>query len=507
MNIRLGRRSFLSAAAIGAAASLVGCSGGEAEETQEQARQLVIGATAAPAALDPSTNSGAAISQALLYNVYETLVKIDSSGDIVPLLATGWNESEDGLTYTFTLQPKATFASGAPLNAEAVKTSLERIVNDDSVIATLKSQLGSMESVAAQDDSTVVVKLSQRDNNWLYYAAQTAGIIYEPDRLDQLDTAPAGSGPFVFDSWSEGNPMVLRRNDSYWGTPTVFDSVTIKYFSDPNAENSAMSSGDLDVISNVQAPQSISQFQGTDQYTILNGTTMGEVVLGFNHQREAFSDVRVRQAINHAINRSDLLQTVTAGYGTLIGSMVAPTDPWYEDLSGTYDYNSDTARRLLADAGHPDGLTLALRVPNLPYATSAATFIASQLSQVGITVTTDTLEFPARWIDEVMTKSNYDMTIISHVEGRDIEKWANPDYYWHYDNAEFQRLITEARTGPADEQTERMKQAARLLADDAAADFLYSMANLVVLRSDISGVPENLTSESLDLTAASSTNI
>ena len=162
---------------------------------------------------------------------------------------------------------------------------------------------------------------------------------------------------------------------------------------------------------------------------------------------------------------------------------------------------------MLADAGHPDGLTLALRVPNLPYATSAATFIASQLSQVGITVTTDTLEFPARWIDEVMTKSNYDMTIISHVEGRDIEKWANPDYYWHYDNAEFQRLITEARTGPADEQTERMKQAARLLADDAAADFLYSMANLVVLRSDISGVPENLTSESLDLTAASSTNI
>ncbi|MBE6478770.1 MAG: ABC transporter substrate-binding protein [Propionibacteriaceae bacterium] len=506
MNIRLGRRSFLGATVIGAAASLVACSSGGAE-TQEQARQLVIGATAPPAALDPSTNSGAAIPQALLYNVYETLVKIDSDGQIVPLLATSWNESEDGLTYTFTLQPKATFASGAALDAEAVKTSLERVKNDDAVLATLKSQLGAMESVTVQDASTVVVKLSQRDNDWLYYAAQTAGIIYDPDGIDSLGTAPAGSGPFVFESWSEGNPMVLTRNESYWGTPTVFDSVTFKYFSDPTAENSAMSSGDLDVISNMQAPQAISQFEDPDQYTILNGTSMGEVVLGFNHQREAFSDVRVRQAINYAINRSDLLQTVTAGYGTLIGSMVAPTDPWYEDLADTYGYDPDTARRLLAEAGYGEGLDLSLRVPSLPYATSAATFITSQLAQVGITVTTDTLEFPSRWIDEVMTKSNYDMTIISHVEGRDIAKWANPEYYWHYDNPEFTQLITEAKTGPADEQTEKMKQAARVLADDAAADFLYSMANLVVLRAGISGISENLTSESMDLTAASSTDI
>ena len=506
MNIRLGRRSFLGATVIGAAASLVACSNDNAE-TQEQARQLVIGATAPPAALDPSTNSGAAISQALLYNVYETLVKIDSDGKIVPLLATSWNESEDGLTYTFTLQPKATFASGAALDAEAVKTSLDRVKNDEAVLATLKSQLGAMESVTVQDPSTIVVKLARRDNDWLYYAAQTAGIIYDPSRIDSLDTAPAGSGPFVFESWSEGNPMVLVRNESYWGTPTVFESVTFKYFADPTAENAAMSSGDLDVISNLQAPQSISQFEDPERYTILNGTSMGEVVLGFNHQREVFSDVRVRQAINYAINRADLLQTVMAGYGTLIGSMVAPTDPWYEDLSDTYGYDPEMARKLLAEAGYGEGLSLSLRPANLPYAVSAATFIASQLAQVGITVNPDPLDFPSRWIDEVMTKSNYDMTIVSHTEGRDIEKWANPEYYWHYDNAEFRELVTEAKTGPADEQAEKMKQAARILADDAAADFLFSMANLVVLRSGISGISENLTSESMDLTTASSTNV
>lgn len=99
--------------------------------------------------------------------------------------------------------------------------------------------------------------------------------------------------------------------------------------------------------------------------------------MGFNHQKDAFQDIRVRQAINYAINRGDLLKTVAAGHGTLIGSMVPPTDPWYEDLSNTYGYDPDKARQLLKDAGHENNLTLALRVPTLPYATASATFVAS----------------------------------------------------------------------------------------------------------------------------------
>ncbi|SER65494.1 peptide/nickel transport system substrate-binding protein [Propionibacterium cyclohexanicum] len=505
MDFRIGRRPLIGAALAGSLASLVGCSSKDGGSgSQAQVHDLVVGATAAPDALDPSTNTAAAISQALLYNVYETLLKVDGKGAYQPLLAKSWTESPDGLSYTFTLEPNARFASGAALDASAVKTSLDRIGQDPTTLATLKSQLAAIDRVETPDPGTLVLRLKHPDNFLLYFLAQTAGIVYEPSALSTLNQKPAGSGPFVFSAWSQGESLSLVRNASYWGTPTKFDKATFKYYADPNAENAALSSGDLDIISNVQAPQALGQFKDTSRFTILDGTTMSEVVMGFNHSRPVFGDIRVRRAINYAINRPELLQTVADGHGRLIGSMVPPTDPWYEDLSNTYSFDPDKARSLLAEAGHSSGLTLALRVPTLPYATAAATFVTSALKDVGITVTVDQLDFPARWIDEVMTKGNYDMTIIGHAEGRDIVKWADPQYYWHYDNPAFQKLIQQAQTGPADEVNGIMKKAAEMLATDAAADFLYLLANLVVIRADLSGVAENLTSDSFDLTTISS---
>lgn len=506
MGFRVGRRPLIGAVLAGSMATIVGCSpSGKGSGSSSAAHNLVIGTSVAPNALDPSTNSAASIPQALLYNVYETLVKIDNTGQIKPLLATKWEISDDGLSYTFSLQPQAKFSSGAALDATAVKTSLDRVRTNPNVTTAIKQQIAPMSAINVKDATTVEVVLSQRSNNWLYYIAQAAGIIYEPTKLDSINTQPAGSGPFVMKEWHQNESVTLKRADSYWGTPTKFDEVTFKSFTDPNAENAAMSSGDLDIISNVQAPQALSQFNDTSKYTILDGTTNSEVVMGFNHQRAAFADLRVRQAINYAINRQDLLKTVAAGHGTLIGTMVPPTDPWYEDLSNTYPFDPEKAKSLLAEAGHSNDLTLALRVPTLPYATAAATFVASALKDVGITVNVDQLDF-SRWIDEVMTKSNYDMTIVGHAEGRDINKWADPNYYWHYNNPDFQKLITEAETGPADEQTGLMKQAAKLLANDAVADFLYLIANLVVTRADLEGVSKNATSTSFDLTTISSKN-
>ncbi len=506
MGFRMGRRPLIGAVLAGSMTTLVGCStSGSDDGDSADARKLVIGTSLAPNALDPSTNSSAAIAEALLYNVYETLVKIDNDGQIQPLLATSWQESADGLTYTFELAPGAKFASGAALDAASVKTSFERMTTDESITSSLKSQMAPIASVTALNATSVEVKLSQRSNNWLYFIAQTAGIIYDPTKLDALNSQLAGSGPFVMSNWQPNEQLTLTRSDSYWGTASKFDEVTFKNFTDANAENAAMSSGDLDIISNVQAPQALSQFNDSSKFTVLDGTTTAEVVMGFNLSRDAFSDIRVRQAINYAINRSDLVQTVAAGHGTLIGSMVPPTDPWYEDLSGTYGYDPDKARQLLADAGHSSDLNFSLRVPTLPYATASATFVQSALAEVGITVTVDQLDF-TRWIDEVMTKSNYDMTIVAHAEGRDISKWAQPSYYWHYDNADFQALISEAETGPAEEQVGLMKQAAKKLADDAVADFLYLLANLVVTRADLEGVPVNSPSDSFDLSTITSKN-
>ena len=225
--------------------------------------------------------------------------------------------------------------------------------------------------------------------------------------------------------------------------------------------------------------------------------------MGMNQQREALKDKRVRQAINYALDRKAVRDAVWAGKGLMIGSMVPPTDPWYEDLATAYPVDREKAKKLLAEAGYGDGLTLKMRIPTLPYASGAATHIKSQLSKVGITLEIEQLEFPARWIDEVMVKSNYDLTIVAHMEPRDISRFTNTDYYWHYDSEQFRDLYQKADQGSPEEQVKYMKQAAKVLSDDAAAGFLWLLPNLIVTKADISGLAANVTGLSFDLSSIS----
>ncbi len=227
----------IAALAAALALALTACGPGEAEP---QDRQLVVGASVAPNSMDPSTSDAAAIPQVLLYNVYETLLKIDGDGNLQPLLASEWAVTPDGATYTFELRTQAKFASGNPVNADAVVASVKRIIDDPDVLPVLKSRMDPVETVRAVDEDTVEFVLKQPSHNWLYSMAQTAGIIYDPAGIDTITTVPAGSGPFVFDSWVQGDSVVLKRNNEYWGTPTKLAGVTFKYYTDANVMNNAM---------------------------------------------------------------------------------------------------------------------------------------------------------------------------------------------------------------------------------------------------------------------------
>jgi peptide/nickel transport system substrate-binding protein len=486
-------RRLLFAGTAALAVSASACSGTPSPSTPT--KNLSVGATLEPPTLDPTMSDAASIPQLLLYNVYETLVKMDFDGKIKPLLAERWDVSSDGLTYTFNLQLGAKFASGTPVDAPAVVAGIERMRNSAS--ATIKSQLAPIADVSAKDSGTVIVALSQPSNAWLYSMTSTAGMIVDPATTD-MATKPMGSGPFAYSSWTKGDSITLVKNTKYWGTPGRFDQVVFRYYVDPNAMITAMLSGDLDIISNLQAPQSLNQFSDTAKYTIVEGTTTAEVTMGFNHSNAALSKLKVRQAICYAIDRKALLSTVWAGHGQLIGSQAAPTEPYYEDLSNTYPYDPAKAKALLAEAGVAN-LSLRLRVPVTKYATDSATFVQSQLKDVGITVTIEQLDF-SRWLTEVFTNGDYDMTIVAHVEPRDLVKWANPKYYWHYNNPAFQALVKQADAGSPEDYARLMKQAAKMLADDAAADWLFLLPNLIVTTSKVTGVGQNATSLSFDLT-------
>ncbi|MGP3926810.1 ABC transporter substrate-binding protein [Streptomyces sp. 8N616] len=476
-----------------------GCSAGSGGASASGARdRLAIGFAAEPANLDFTRTDGAAIPEALLVNVYEGLVKVDQKGAVRPLLARSWTVSPDRKTYDFTLQKGVVFSNGKRFTADDVKFSIER-VKSSAWTVSLKKAMDVVESVQVVSPTEVKVVLARPSNDWLFQMTTRVGAMFSRNGVSDLANKPIGTGPYVLDAWRRGDSIALRANPRYWGAKPSLKTVTLKYFKDPTALNNALQTGGIDVISAVQTPDALQQFD-TDRFQVVEGTTNGEVLLSLNSSRPPLNDKRVRQAINHAVDRKALLDVAWAGRGRLIGSMVPPHDPWYEDLSRMYPYDPDKARRLLAEAGKPR-LDLRFRIPNLPYALSAAQVVKSQLARVGIAADIEPLEFPARWLDLVFTRADYDMSLINHIEPRDIVTFGDPDFYWRYDNPRVRRQLADAVRADEKGYVQGMRKVARSIAEDAAAAWLYLAPNLIVAGQDVKGLPRNRVSESFDLTA------
>lgn len=485
----------VAACSAGSTSALPAAGGGSA---------LTIGLFAEPANLDFTRTDGAAIPEALLVNVYEGLVKIDQAdGRIVPALAESWTVSPDGLTYDFTLRKDVKFSNGEPFTADDVKFSIERVKSADWTIS-LKKGMDAVKSVEAVSPTQARVVLSQPSNGWLFRMTTRIGAMFNPSGVADLANKPVGTGPYTVAEFRRGDALKLTAREGYWGPKPAIKDVTLRYFKDPTAATNALLTDGIDVIGTVQAPEALAQFANNVRYQVIEGTTNGEVTLAMNNAAGPTSDVRVRRAIAMAIDHDAVMKTAWAGRGTLIDSMVAPTDPWFQKLPDVTPYNPDAARALLAQAGQPNP-KLRFRVANLPYAVAAAQVVQSQLKAVGIDAQIEPLEFPARWLDEVFKRADYDLSIVAHVEPRDITTFANPDYYWRYNNPEVQRLISAAETGPQDQQVPSLQRAARLIAEDAAADWLFLLPNLIVADPDVKGLPVNRIGESFELAPLSRT--
>ncbi|NDK28209.1 ABC transporter substrate-binding protein [Streptomyces sp. TR1341] len=480
----------LSAALV--TVTLAGCGSGAGRHSTDA---LTVGLVAEPATLDFSTTDGAAIPQALLGNVYEGLVRIDQQGRIQPGLAKSYDRSADGRTYTFHLRNNVKFTNGKAFTADDAVFSINRV----RTVWKLKiaQQMDDVRSATKVDADTVKVTLKRPSNNWLYSMTTRIGAMYSRDGVSDLKEHPVGTGPFEVESWQRGDSLVLKRNAGYWGARPALDTVTLKYFKDSGALNNAMLAGDINVLGAVQAPETLSLFKDKNRFQVIDGSSTSEVVLSMNNSRKPFQDKRVRQAVRYAIDHEALLKTTRAGRGTLIGSQESPSDPWYAGASNRYPYDPAKAKRLLKEAG-AEGTSIRMRIPNLPYAVSAAQVVQDQLAQVGLKVQIEPLEFPARWLSEVFDKADYDMSIIAQAEPRDQWIFADPHYYFRYDNPAYARLLQKADAGSPQEASADYRQALKLLSQDAAADWLYLMPNLMVADKSLRGLPVNQVGEGLE---------
>ncbi len=462
--------------------------------------RIGLGIPLEPPHLDPTAGAAAAIDEVVYANVFEGLTRINQEGLVEPALATGWAVSDDGLTYTFELAQNVTFHDGSNFDAEDVVFSFERAMAEDSVNAQ-KALFEPIDTVATDGANKVVITLKRPTGHFLFNLGWGDSVIVAPESAESNKALPVGTGPFQFDRWVQGDRIELKRNPDYWGEAVKLEGATFQIVPDPAAAMAAMMAGDLDGFPNFPAPESMSQFEADPRFTVKIGTTEGETILAINNGKPPFDDIRVRQAIAHAIDRNAIIDGAMFGYGTPIGSHFAPHHPAYVDLTGLYAFDPEKSKALLADAGHGDGLSLTLKLPPPSYARRGGEIIAAQLAEVGITAEIIPVEW-AQWLEQVFKGKDYDLTIVSHTEPMDIEIYSRgADYYFDYQKAEFKALMDElAETADEARRRKLLADAQTMLADDSVNAFLFQLAKHGVWDAKLTGLWENSPVQANDLT-------
>ncbi len=441
--------------------------------------------------LDPTTGAAAAISQVTMYNIFEGLTRMDESGAVGPMLARDWVISEDGQSYRFNLEPGVKFHDGTTFDSADVKFNVERNASDDST-NKFKALFESVASVETPDANTVILNLKAPSAVFAFQLAQAPAAMAGPESAQTNATNPIGTGPYKFVRWTKGDSVDLTKFDGHRNAANVqIKTARFRFINDAAAQVAALLAGDLDYMPSLSAPEMFSQFENNLDFTALQGTTEGETILAMNNKAVALSDVRVRRALMHAIDREGVIATAGAGYGTAIGTHFAPHQPAYLDLTGIYPYDPDKARALLAEAGYGSGLELSLRLPPPSYARRGGEVIAAMLAEVGVTAKIENVEW-GQWLEVVYREKQFDLTIISHVEPLDLDRYENPDYYWQYDSAAYREIMENFRqsTTVAD-QTRYLQEAQRLLTEDAVNGYLFELAKLGVARKGLTGMWAN----------------
>jgi peptide/nickel transport system substrate-binding protein len=440
--------------------------------------------------MDPTADATASIATTLRDNVYEGLVRLDASGKITPSLAKSWDVSPDGTTVTFHLVNGATWHDGSPFSAQDVKFSWDRAADAGSnPVNPHRDYWAPVKSIDVVDDSTVKVTLSNYSDNWLFHMSAGSACIVSSKSIDNDKTNPVGTGPFKFGAWNRGSSLSLVRNDGYWGNKARLSEVEFRFITDANAMNNALKSGDIDVMGQIGAPEQVAQFQQDPNFTVIKGPASGKVMVSVNNTSGPLSDKRVRQALYAAIDRKAWIDGYFAGLAEPIGSHASPNDgePYYVDLTSVNTYDPAKSKQLLAAAGQQN-LKLRLAQIPFPYAIRLTDIFASELQDVGVALDVQPMEFP-RWLQQVFSNAqDYDLTIINHVEERDIGNYANPKYYWHYDNPDVASQLKQADAEPDQGKRNALyKSVQQTLADDAANLWVAAPNNLGILKKGLQG--------------------
>ncbi len=452
--------------------------------------KITIGLQMEPPNLDPTAGAASDIDEVVYGNIFEGLVRIDQYGKIQSGLALSWDISKDGRSYVFHLAEGVKFHDGTDFDAYDVKFSFNRARAKNSTNAK-KYIFKPIVMIDVFDSFTIMITLDHARSDFLFNVGLGDAVIVDEESAANNVYNPVGTGPFKFKRWIRGERIELIANDQYWGGAVWLERVTFKFITDPLSAYTAMMAGDIDAFPNYPAPENLFLFEIDPTFDVIVGLTAGETILSTNNKSAPFDNILVRRAMAYAINRQEIIDGAMFGNAVPIGSHFAPDHPYYVDLTALYTQNLTKARALLKEAGYEQGFTASLKLPPPIYARRTGELIAYQLAKIGIDLKIENMEW-AQWIDQVLRHKNYDLTIVSHVEPMDIVIYANPNYYFGYDNKDFQKIIDDIDHSNDKAQTEKLYQEAqRKIADDAVNGYLFQLGKYGVWKKNLMGMWRN----------------
>lgn len=462
-----------------AALALAGCSSSSDEENTEAptsdaaSTSVVLGQIIAPISFDPTQAEWG--NRALYYQVvYDTLLRVNADGSIEPYLAEDFSYNEDNTVLTLTIRDGVAFTDGTEVNADAVAQNLQRFKDGGGPYA---GDLSNVESIEAPDASTVVITLSAPDPALLAYLAREGGVIGSPTKFDAEDAAtnPIGSGPYIMDVGASvtGTSYTFMKNPDYWN-PDVqyYDKVTISVLSDPTAAVNAIKAGEVNA-ARLADNNNLEEIEAAGWAINPNELDFQGLLLidRAGTQNPALADVRVRQAINYALDRDGLLEALQHGNGTVTTQVFkAGSEAYDPELDDAYPYDPDKAKGLLAEAGYADGLTIEMPSTTVLGPTSF-TLIEQQLADVGITVNhTDTA--PENYVADIVAPK-YPAAFMSLEQNPDwqlIQFMISPTATWNpfkYGDDTSDRLISEIQMGDAETQVAKARELNQYIVEQA----------------------------------------
>lgn len=384
------RRVALPAAILITALAVSGCAAGSDPEPEGTSgtvveKDLSLAAVSAPNSLDPAQLVDG--QQMFVWSsILDTLLRKDpETGELLPGAAEKWEYNDDGTQLTLTLREGMTFSSGDPVDAEAVAATLLR---SKATPGAVQSRLAAVADVVAEDDKTVVITFSAFDPQFLDNLAQGPGAIGDPATMDEERTAtdPIGSGPFTLDvdKTVPGSSYALVKRDDYWDAENVpFKTLTVKVLQDPTASLNALQAGELNAAT-VQS-QVVSQLDA-NKFTI---TVNDAVAVGYlnildraGEKFPALGDVKVRQAINMAIDREGVLEGIFSGVGIATTQLVSPFGEIYDEkLNDAYEYDPEKGKELVEEAGYA-GETF--QIPSTFLSTTIEPVLTQAFADIGL---------------------------------------------------------------------------------------------------------------------------